>query len=214
MKIVGIDLSGPRNIADTFVTLFEEKQGALQLSETLAGADDQKILTVIAGLGKGEPIAIGLDAPLSYNPGGGDRRSDQELRREVTLRGGGVGVMTPTMTRMVYLTLHGIALARALETLKPELDLRIVEVHPGACLLLRGAASGDVRGFKRDGQARLNLLGWLETQGLDRLPRSNNVADHFVASCTAALAAWQWFLGRAAWEYPAEMPLHPYAFVC
>ena len=122
--------------------------------------------------------------------------------------------MTPTMTRMVYLTLHGIALARVLATLKPDIDLQIVEVHPGACMLLRGAAARDVRSFKRDIQARLNLLNWLEGQGLDGLPRLKNVADHFVASCAAALAAWQWSLGNAVWQYPAETPHHPYAFAC
>ncbi len=214
MKVVGIDLSGPRNIADTFVTVFEGTQDGVHLSEVIAGADDRKILTSIAGLGKGEPVAIGLDAPLSYHPGGGDRKSDQELRRQVALKGGGVGVMTPTMTRMVYLTLHGMALARLLETLKPDMDLRIVEGHPGACMLLRGAAAGDVRGFKRDGRARMNLLDWLDAQGLKGLPRPDHVADHFVASCAAALAAWQWSLGRAVWEYPAEVPYHPYAFIC
>ena len=214
MKIVGIDLSGPRNIADTFVTLFEEKQDKLHLSETIAGADDQKILAAIAGLGSGEAVVIGVDAPLSYNPGGGDRKSDQELRRQVAIIGGRVGVMTPTMTRMVYLTLHGIALARILEALKPDVNLRIVEVHPGACMLLRGATVKDVEGFKRDPRARLNLLSWLDEQGLKGLPRSKNIADHFVASCAAALAAWQGSLGSAVWEYPAEMPYHPYAFVC
>jgi predicted nuclease with RNAse H fold len=214
MKVVGIDLSGPRNIADTFVTVFEGTQDKLHLAEAIEGADDQKILVTITGLGVGELVVIGMDAPLSFNPGGGDRRSDQELRRQVSLKGGGVGVMTPTMTRMVYLTLHGMALARLLETLKPDLDLRIVEVHPGACMLLRGAAAGDVEDLKRKDQARLNLLDWLEAQGLDGLPRSKNVADHFVASCAAALAAWQWTLGNAVWEYPAETPHHPYAFVC
>ena len=213
MNVVGIDLSGPRNIADTFVTLFEEKQDTLHLPETIAGADDQKILAAVAGLGSGDPVVIGVDAPLSHNPGGGDRKSDQELRRQVAIRGGRVGVMTPTMTRMVYLTLHGMALARLLETLKPDMNIRIVEVHPGACMLLRGAAVKDVEGFKRDPQARLNLLSWLDMQGLNGLPGSKNAADHFVASCAAALAAWQWALGSAVWEYPVEMPYHPYAFV-
>ncbi|HUI87164.1 MAG TPA: DUF429 domain-containing protein [Anaerolineales bacterium] len=214
MKVMGIDLSGPRNIADTFVTVFEETQDGLHLVEAIEAAEDQRILAAVAGLGKRGLITIGVDAPLSYNPGGGDRKSDQELRQRVSLQGGGIGVMTPTMSRMVYLTLRGIVLARELEMLKPDTDLQIVEVHPGACLLLRGAAAGDVKGFKRHAQARLNLMNWLGAQGLGGLPRRKNVPDHFVAACAAALAAWQWSLGHAVWQYPAEAPHQPYAFVC
>ncbi len=214
MKVVGIDLSGPRNIADTFVTIFEEVGNHLHFIEAIEGADDQKIFTVISSFEKSESVVIGVDAPLSYNPGGGDRESDRELRRLVFEKGRGIGIMPPTMIRMVYLTLRGIALTRMLESLKPNLDLQIAEVHPGACMLLRGANAKDVAGFKRNMQARLNLLNWLETKGLSNLPRTENVADHFVASCASALGAWQWSVGRPVWVHAAEPPHHPYDFAC
>ena len=94
------------------------------------------------------------------------------------------------MMRMVYLTLRGIVLARMLETLKPDFDLRIVEVHPGASMLLRNAPANEVANFKRERSARSRLLQWLETQGLEGISRAEDVADHFVAACAAALASW------------------------
>ncbi len=214
MKVIGLDLSGPVNIADTCLTVFKGKGKKLNFAEVIHRADDQKILQVISNIGNREALVIGIDAPLSYNPGGGDRESDAALRRIVLERGRGVGVMTPTMTRMVYLTLRGIALTRMLETLKSGIDLQIVEVHPGACMLLRGAAIEDIRRFKRNMQARLNLLDWLGTKGMGGLPRQGNVADHFVASCAAALGAWQWSLGKPVWIRPARPPDHPYDFAC
>ncbi|MCL4528980.1 MAG: DUF429 domain-containing protein [Chloroflexi bacterium] len=214
MKVIGIDLSGPRNVADTFVTVFEDAGNHLRFMEVIEGADDQRIFHTISDFDNSERVVIGIDAPLSYNPGGGDRDSDRELRHLVLEKGRGVGIMPPTMIRMVYLTLRGAALTRMLETLRPNLDFQIVEVHSGACMLLRGANAKDVAGFKRNMQARLNLLNWLETKGLSNLPRTENVADHFVASCASALGAWQWSVGRPVWVHAAEPPNHPYDFGC
>jgi predicted nuclease with RNAse H fold len=213
MKVVGIDLSGPGNLADTYLVLLEERGTELHWVADLAGADDQTIFRIISDQGKNERIVIGMDAPLSYNPGGGDRASDQELRQLVSKKGR-VGIMPPTMIRMVHLTLRGIVLARMLETLKPDSDLHILEVHPGASMLLRGAPAGQVAIFKRDRLARSQLLQWLETQGLKGISRTEEVADHYVAACAAALGAWQWSLGRAAWVFPASPPDHPYDFAC
>lgn len=170
MKVVGLDLSGPANVADTCMTVFNEKGEDLNFVEAIHQADDRKILQAISRFDKNEVVVLGIDAPLSYNPGGGDRESDKELRRLVLQKGRGVGVMTPTMTRMVYLTLRGVALTRTSEALKPHTDLRIVEVHPGACMLLRGASPKDVAEFKRNMQARLNLLKWLGTKGMSVYP--------------------------------------------
>ena len=122
--------------------------------------------------------------------------------------------MPPTMIRMVYLTLRGIVLARMLETLRPDFDLRIVEVHPGAGMLLRGAPSKVVSALKRDKAARTQLLQWLEAQGLKGISRAGNVPDHYVAACAAALGAWQWSLGKSVWLYSAKPPDHPYDFAC
>ncbi len=214
MLVAGIDLSGPANAADTCLAIFTEKGKSLNFLDRLQGADDQAIFQAISSTDAGDRVVIGIDAPLSYNPAGGDRPSDAALRNLVLGKGGGVGVMTPTMTRMVYLTLRGISLARTLETLRPGLDLRIMEIHPGACMLLRGAPAADVRAFKRNPPARRHLLHWMETQGLKHLPQDRNLPDHFVAACAAALGAWQWSLGRPVWIHPAQPPVHPYDFAC
>lgn len=213
MKVVGIDLSGPRNTADTHQVIFDSRSGEIHLVGSQAGVDDHQILETIARL-KDQPLVIGIDAPLSYNPGGGDRPSDAELRRLVNQKGRGVGVMPPTMIRMAYLTLRGVALTRALEALRPKLDLRIVEVHPGACMLLHGANAEDIRGFKRNPDHRAQLLRWLETLGVKEVTNNNPVSDHFVAACGAALGAWRWNQGASIWRFPAQPPQHPYDFAC
>lgn len=214
MKIVGIDLSGPRNIADTCLVSFEERGEEIHLIDVREGADDDQILEAISTLGKTGPIAVGIDAPLSYNSNGGDRPSDSELRRLVHARGGQVGIMPPTLMRMVYLTLRGLHLTHLFESLMPQYDLKIVEVHPGACMVLRGADANDVRTFKADPLVRGRLLAWLEIQGLRGISRTETVADHYVAACAAALGAWQWSLGKSVWCFPADLPHHLYDFAC
>src|SRR5262245_19995517 len=148
MRIIGIDLSGPRNFADTCLVSFEEREEEIHLVEVREGADDHQILEVITSLSPNERIVIGIDAPLSYNSTGGDRQSDSALRCVVHEHGGHVGIMPPTMVRMVYLTLRGMSVTRLLESLKPPYNPEIVEVHPGACMVLRGADASDVRKFK------------------------------------------------------------------
>lgn len=173
MKIIGIDLSGPRNFADTCLVSFEERGEEIHLIDVQEGENDDQILEAVSSLGVKEKIIIGIDAPLSYNPRGGDRPSDSELRRLVHARGGHVGIMPPTMIRMVYLTLRGVVLTRLLESLKPQFDLGIVEVHPGACMILRGADAGDARIFKTESLARKRLLIWLEAKGLKGIFRED-----------------------------------------
>jgi predicted nuclease with RNAse H fold len=214
MHILGIDLSGPRNVADTYAALFREHESALYFLHYLPAAGDRQILDSVSDLGQSGPVIIGIDAPLSYNPGGGDRASDTVLRHLVRDRGGGVGIMPPTMIRMVYLTLRGIAVTRMLETLKPRVDLSIVEVHPGAAMLLRNASRQDLATLKRNRLARFHLLDWLETKGLNEIPRSDEAPDHFVMACAAALAAWDWAHGKPTWRFPAHPPAHPYDFAC
>jgi predicted nuclease with RNAse H fold len=212
-NIIGLDLSGPVNIADTSLAVFTPQGEKLCFVQAIHGARDDTIFDLVSNVGKQSAVVVGIDAPLSYNPGGGDRPSDRELRHRV-LEKGRVGVMPPTLIRMVYLTLRGIALTRALETLKPHIELAVVEVHPGACMLLRDALAADVAAFKRDEAARLRLLEWLEGMGLSDLPRPEHITDHFVAASAAALAAWKWSIGGAVWCYPAQPPEHPYDFAC
>jgi predicted nuclease with RNAse H fold len=214
MKVVGIDLSGPRNFTDTCLVSFEERGEEIHLINVREGADDNQILEAICCFEQKERIVIGIDAPLSYNSKGGDRPSDSELRRLVHAQGGHIGIMPPTRIRMVYLTLRGMLLTRYFESLKPQYNLEIVEVHPGACMILRGADAGDVRTFKAEPLARERLLDWLETKGLKEVSREGPVTDHYVAACAAALAAWQWSLRKSVWCFAASLPHHPYDFAC
>ncbi len=213
MHVLGIDLSGPRNVKDTYVAAFRTSDAALHYLDSIAAADDLSILRLTSDLAARGPVVVGIDAPLSYNPTGGDRPSDSGLRRLVQQRKGRIGIMPPTMIRMVYLTLRGISLARLLEAaLKP--TIRIVEVHPGAAMFLRGADRADLASIKKESGARERLLDWLQTKGLMGVPHAKETPDHFVMACGAALAAWDWTLGRSAWCFPASPPLHPYDFAC
>jgi predicted nuclease with RNAse H fold len=214
MKIIGIDLSGPRNIADTCVVCFEQRAEEIHLIEVCEGADDDRILQCVSGSDVNERIVIGIDAPLSYNPGGGDREADRQLRQHMRDQGVHAGVMTPTMMRMVYLTLRGIALTRLIESLKPRHQSEIVEVHPGACMILRGANKEHVRAFKKDPAVRGDVLHWLETKGLMGIARKDEPGDHYVAACAAALGAWQWAMGKPVWCFAKALPHHPYDFAC
>jgi len=91
---------------------------------------------------------------------------------------------------------------------------RIVEVHPGAAMALRGAPIDDVRTYKTDSGAQQQLLGWLFSQGMICKQLHQNPEDHAVAACAAALAAWKWDRGETRWVEPAAPPHHPYDFAC
>jgi predicted nuclease with RNAse H fold len=214
MMVVGIDLSGPTNTADTAVTVFREDDAGLILVDTIEGARDEQIFQLVQGLPDGEEIVVGLDAPLSYNPGGGDRSSDKALRHALIAVGMHPGsVMTPTSTRMVYLTLRGIGVARLLGS-AGQPDLKLVEVHPGGALALGGAAVLDVKNLKKDSAARKRLTLWLEGQGLAGVTSPAEPSDHFVASSACALAAWRWRQGKSSWLSEAVPPHYPYDFAC
>jgi predicted nuclease with RNAse H fold len=214
MDVVGIDLSGPSNVADTAVAHFRVARGGLRLCERVLGADDAAIAALLRRTDPRADLVVGLDAPLSYNDGGGDRPADRRLRRgavESGLRAG--SVMPPTLTRMAYLTLRGMAVARmATAIVGPR--VRVVEVHPGATLALRGAPPAAVRGLKGSAAARRTILAWLEDQGLRAVAGRGDPGDHFVAACAAALAAWKWGAGAAAWIHPADPPQHPFDVAC
>ncbi len=212
--IVGIDLSGPSNTSDTSVVVFSEKSDHLQLIASVEGATDEDIVQLFSRLPSDSPLKVGLDAPLSYNPGGGDRPSDRALRKETIARGMHPGsVMTPTSTRMVYLTLRGLAIARMLESSNLP-GVNVVEVHPGAAMALGGADITAVKSFKREPEACQNLLRWLESQGVRGIAGQADPTDHYVASCACALAAWKWSRGRPCWLWKAALPHHPYDFSC
>ncbi len=214
MIFVGIDLSGPANCLETALAWFEKRDSTLQYLNSMVGADDRGIFNLVSDMLRTREAVIGLDTPLSYNIGGGDCDRDSQLRELIIDVGLPPGsVMAPTMTRMSYLTLRGISVARSLESIEPRTP-RIVEVHPAASLGLRGASVRDIKRFKEDASARLNILRFLEDHGLDRVGNVGITSHHLISACAGALSAWAWGSGNAVWIAKAEPPYHPYDFAC
>lgn len=212
MIVLGVDLSGPSNVASTAVVSLNERSDHLEVAKAVTGVGDLELIDLCQDAAEHGDVVIGVDAPLSYNPGGGDRVADTELRSLVIARGLRPGsVMAPTAMRMVYLTLRGLAVSRALSA---GANVRIVEVHPTATLVLRGANATDVRELKRSREARKRLLSWLELQGLRGASRLDASNDHLVAACACALATWGWFKETTAWVWRSTPPVHPYDFAC
>jgi predicted nuclease with RNAse H fold len=211
MIIVGIDLAGPANAADTALAAFEVGHHSAGLLHARIGLTDADIFSILAELSDLGPLVAGLDAPLSYQPGGGDREGDSRLRSLIQTAGLSAGaVMPPTLTRMVYLTVRGMSVARSLAQL-PD-PPRVVEVHPGAAMVLRGAPVTAVRAMKKDSASRATLLSWLATQHLNGLENISNPSDHLIAALAAALASWQWAINRPVWVQPAQPPYHPFDY--
>jgi predicted nuclease with RNAse H fold len=168
--ILGIDLSGPTNTKDTVAAAFKPVKGGLTCTDIITEGGDGQILSLAEKLNASGTLAVGLDAPLSYNPGGGDRPADRQLRQTLTRVGLKSGtIMPPTMNRMVYLTLRGMALARMLETVCT--DVFIAEIHPAGAMALRKAPAADVRNLKSDQEARARLLAWMTAQGLSGIEK-------------------------------------------
>ena len=214
MKIVGVDLSGPSNLADTGLVSFRVGNKGLDLEDVVVEASDGAILDLVTSISRETRVVVGLDAPLSYNPGGGDRAGDANLRRVAIASGLHPGsVMPPTMNRMVYLTLRGISVARLIHSVGSD-PPEVIEVHPGATMLLRGAPLADVRHLKSDPSARQRLLTWLEDQGLGGVAAGENPSDHYVAACAAGLAAWKWSCDQTVWKESAMPPWHPFDYAC
>ena len=217
MIIVGVDLSGPANSAATAIVSLRRTGDALRYEPrcSTGEADDAVIRAVVRKLSAADEVVVGLDAPLSYNVGGGSRKADKDLRARIVKKGMQPGsVMAPTAPRMAYLTLRGIAVARLLASMDEDRRPKIVEVHPGAAFALGGAPLEDVMSFKTEEKAGRRLLRWLGDRGLSELPPELAESDHSVAACGAALAAWRWACGEPSWLYPAEPPHHPYDFAC
>lgn len=194
MYIVGVDLSGPANPGNTAVAVFRVDGDLLEYVSLIASATDEVLYQEArARLALGD-VCLGLDAPLSYGSGGGQRESDAALRVKVVEAGLLPGsVMAPTAPRMAYLTLRGLAVVRGLHLLGGPGELRVVETHPGAAMALGGAPIDAVRGFRDDIDDRERLLQWLTDKGLRGiLSKKALYTDHSVAACAAAWAAWRW----------------------
>jgi predicted nuclease with RNAse H fold len=209
-SIVGVDLSGPSNSGETAVVLFRAEGPTLRYIRCGEGTDPA-IRELVSKEAEARPVSVGLDAPLSYQAGGGDRVRDKALRRLLVAAGLHPGsVMPPTMPRMAYLTVRGLAVARFLQIA----NVNVVEIHPGAVFALRGAPIASVRSFRANLECQFDLLHWLEEQGLVGIRPPTPCTSHFVAACAAALGAQHWRRGEQAWLAPAEPPFHPFDFAC
>lgn len=206
--LIGIDLAGPTNRDGTALSTWRRDDRSTECLEIGTGFDDRRLAEHIETWS--DTPVVGLDAPLSYEPGGGDRRADRALREAVKGFVPRPSIMTPTMTRMAYLTLRGLAVARLVLAVRPR--ARIVETHPGAHLVLAGADPNDVGALKRDAAARRRLVAWSVGKGMTAI-EDRAFDDHEVASIAAARAAWRWSDGESNWQMPADPPLYPFA-VC
>ncbi|MEH7414899.1 DUF429 domain-containing protein [Neobacillus drentensis] len=219
MRIIGIDLSGPSNHKDTVLAIFEKQDRHLKFVKWISNVSDQQILKVITEQSRLDEVVVGIDAPLSYEDGGGDRQGDRELRKFIVGLGMKPGsIMPPTLNKMVYLTLRGIKLTREIEDIHAQYPISIVEVHPGAVIgsRLSKCDLGYVLSYKQDLPARMYIWNWISKQNLIELPVLFEEPSHWLDACAAALGAWHWKdpLFKPSWLYPANPPLHPYDYCC
>jgi uncharacterized protein len=219
MRVIGIDLSGPSNHKDTVLSVFEKQDRELKFLKLMGDVSDIDILEEIQAQSKIDEVIIGIDAPLSYEDGGGDRQGDKLLRQYIISLGMKSGsIMPPTFNRMVYLTLRGIKLSREIENMKTSNPISIVEVHPGAVIGSRLPLENIkyVLNYKQDLSARNFIRNWLGEQKLKNLPALIEEESHTIDACAAALGAWHWKdpLLEPKWLLPANLPLHPYEYCC
>jgi uncharacterized protein len=219
MRVIGIDLSGPSNHKDTVLSVFEKEGNQLKFVKWISNISDQAILNEILLQSQHGEVVIGIDAPLSYEDGGGDRQGDRELRKFIVGLGMKPGsIMPPTLNRMVYLTLRGIKLTREIENIRTPNPVSIVEVHPGAVMGSRLSKNDFefVLNYKQDLLSRLFIWDWLGQQDLVGLPILSGEPSHWIDACAAALGAWHWkdHSLKPSWLFKAVPLLHPYDYCC
>jgi uncharacterized protein len=220
MKVIGIDLSGPANHKDTVMTIFQFKNDQLTFEDMIADASDEMMISAITSAASKENVVIGIDAPLSYQDGGGDRPQDKSIRQFIKGHGlSGSSIMPPTLTKMVYLTLRGMALTRRIMSMNLMGKIRLVEVHPGAAI---GARIGNEDGlyhalhYKKEVESRKAIFEWFQTIGFLGLPDEIPLSSHQIDACAAALAAWHWAdpTKQPLWNWKIISPEHPFEFCC
>lgn len=211
MEIIGLDLSGPSNVAETALThLRVSADGETGLVDVELGVSDEAVRRRVKGVDGA--VVLGMDAPLSYAPGGGLREMDRALRDALASRGFERNyVMAPTMTRMVYLTVRGMTIARFFDERE---SVQIMEVHPIAALLWRGVRESDARQLKDSAESRERVVARIQESLVPDLPTSAADSDHVICSAAAAVAARDAAHDRAAWRYDDESPHHPFPLVC
>jgi uncharacterized protein len=219
LKIIGIDLSGPANHKDTVLTVFQLHNDKLEFEGMVDGASDEMIISRMEAEALNDEVVIGIDAPLSYQDGGGDRLQDKSIRDFIKGHGmSGSSIMPPTLTKMVYLTLRGIGITRQINSINTPHDIKIVEVHPGAAIGTRIGSSGlpHVLQYKKDRHARLEIFTWFEKIGLKNLPEEIIESTHMMDATAAALAAWHWAdpTKQPTWQWKTISSQHPFEFCC
>ena len=192
---VGIDLAGPANFADTCMAI--EWQGQFNIH---CGCSDTDILEILAPyLGK-TPVFIALDAPLTYQEGGGYRDVDRALRHHLNQQGfAKIGVMAPTMTKMVYLTLRGLRLKERFSAIP---QTTFFETHPGAALVLSGANYDTVCNIKASPQALATITDFLKQYLAFAHPITQ---DHQAMAIAAMLSAKRAALGESLWQFQSNI---------
>lgn len=214
--VAGLDLSGPSNPEDTALAWFALLPDGPAYRGHRTGVTDRELLETLGGFYAGHEVILGIDAPLSYRDGGGRRDCDADLGAALgDADRSFVGVMAPTYSKMGWLTLRGVGLTRTIELMPQAHRIRIVEVHPGAAMALRGAPAAALQNYKAGNSGHLReLADWLGRAGLGGIPAELRRSSHGIDACAAALAAWKWHDGRPAWLAEAAPPARPYDFAC
>lgn len=219
MKVIGIDLSGPANHKDTVLTVFQVKNDRLFFEDMVVDVSDEMMVSTIIAAASEEDVVVGIDAPLSYQDGGGDRPQDKSIRQFIKSFGlSGSSIMPPTLTKMVYITLRAISLSRRIMACNDFKKIRLVEVHPGAAIGVRIGEEDlyHALNYKKYLASRKVIFDWFKTIGFSGLPDEISFVSHQIDSCGAALAAWHWAdpTNPPKWLWNETSPEHPFEYCC
>lgn len=168
--------------------------------------NDSQIYEFLQQYATNYQIFIAVDAPLTYNEGGGYREVDRAVREHLNAHGfSKIGVMAPTMTKMAYLTLRGLRI-RELCGLLP--NVQLFETHPGASLVLDSISYEMVTQIKSMPQARLAVWEALTGRyrflnGLKSTKIANN--DHELMAIAAMLSAFRFAHHQTLFEFDSTI---------
>lgn len=203
---IGIDLSGPSNTKDTALCCFESCFDGNQII-LKSDLSDAQIYEFLQQFDSSCGVFVAIDAPLTYNEGGGYRDVDRALRKALNDKGfNKLGVMAPTMTKMVYLTLRGMRLREYCSQL---LNVEIFETHPGGALVLDQVDYQDVLQVKTQPDAIQRI--WQNLTG--RYPFIKSLQppqnDHQLMATAAMLSVYRYGNQQALFEFESAVYAQP-----
>lgn len=199
---LGIDLSGPSNAQYTSLCLFSDSTITLYNN-----CNDQKITEILQQLPSDQAVFIAVDAPLSYQDGGGFRDIDRALRQHLNQQGfKKIGVMAPTMTRMAYLTLRGLRLK---EVCREFVQVQLFETHPGAALVCSGINYELVQKIKNEPQAIQRITKQLAARLPKNITLPKMASDHDLMALSAMLSAYNLSRNLPNWRISSEIMGQP-----